>query len=115
MVEMMDISIHIQAEEFRSRSENIKTYFSQEFPDAECEWKCQGTTLAAALPVNENEIIRVFEGLVKKYPQLDVSASCSCEIREDDRSAQWWRVTRIYSQKEDGQKKIVSSSSTYWN
>ena len=81
MVEMMDISICIQEEEFRTISESVKTYFSQEFPDAECEWKCQGTTLAASLPVNENEIIRVFEGLVNKYPQLDVSASCSCKNR----------------------------------
>ncbi len=40
MVEMMDISICIQEEEFRTISESVKTYFSQEFPDAECEWKC---------------------------------------------------------------------------
>ena len=115
MEEMMDILISIQEEDFLLISERIKTYFSQEFPNAEFEWKHQGTTLAASLPVSENEIVRVFEDLVKKYPRLDVKASCSCDIREDDRSAQWWRVTEIYSEEEDGQKKIVSSSSTYWN
>lgn len=115
MEEIMDISIKIHEEDFQLISENIKNYFLQEFPNAEFEWKHQDTTLAASFPVSENGIIRVFEELVKKYPRLDVKASCSCEIREDDRSAQWWRVTEIYSEEDDGQKKIVSSSSTYWN
>ena len=39
--------------------------------------------------------------------------SCSYEVREDDRSAQWWGTTKIYSEEEDGEIKIVSSSSTY--
>lgn len=111
----MDISIKIHEEDFQLISENIKNYFLQEFPDAEFVWKCEGTTLETSTSVSENEIIRVFEDLVEKYPRLDVKASCSCEIREDDRSAQWWRVTEIYSEEDDGQKKIVSSSSTYWN
>ena len=58
---------------------------------------------------------RAFEALVKKHPGLSVEASYSYDVREGDTSAQWWGTTRIYSTTEDGETKIVSSSSTYWN
>ncbi len=49
-------------------------------------------------------------------PAFDsVEASYSYDVREGDTSAQWWGTTGIYSTTEDGETKIVSSSSTYWN
>nr|WP_300768078.1 hypothetical protein [uncultured Acetatifactor sp.] len=63
----------------------------------------------------EGTISRAFEALVKKHPGLSVEASYSYDVREGDTSAQWWGITRIYSTTEDGETKIVSSSSTYWN
>lgn len=63
----------------------------------------------------EGTISRAFEALVKKHPGLSVEASYSYDVREGDTSAQWWGTTRIYSTTEDGETKIVSSSSTYWN
>lgn len=52
---------------------------------------------------------------MKKHPGLSAEASYSYDVREGDTSAQWWGITRIYSTTEDGETKIVSSSSTYWN
>lgn len=95
--------------------ENVKAYFSQQFPNQEPEWRVSGTVLATSLHIGEEEITKVFEALVKKYPELHVEASYSYDVREDDRSAQWWGTTRIYSQREGGETRIVSSSSTYWN
>lgn len=63
----------------------------------------------------EGTISRAFEALVKKHPGLSAEASYSYDVREGDTSAQWWGITRIYSTTEDGETKIVSSSSTYWN
>ena len=44
-----------------------------------------------------------------------VAASYSYDVREGDTSAQWWETTGIYSTTENGESKIGSSSSTYWN
>ena len=52
---------------------------------------------------------------MKRHPGLSAEASYSYDVREGDTSAQWWGTTRIYSTTEDGETKIVSSSSTYWN
>lgn len=111
----MDILISAYGENASLVLENVKTYFSQEFSDKEFTWKRSGPILTTSLDTGENEITKVFEELVGKYPELDVSASYSYDVREDDRSAQWWGTTRIYSEKQDGETKIVSSSSTYWN
>lgn len=95
--------------------ENVKAYFSQKFPDRVYAWEHSGTILKTSLQAGEKEITEVFEKLVERYPELDVEASYSYDVREDDRSAQWWGTTRIYSERENGVTKIVSSSSTYWN
>ena len=63
----------------------------------------------------EGTISRAFEALVKMHPGLSTEASYSYDVKEGDTSAQWWGTTRIYSTTEDGETKIVSSSSTYWN
>ena len=63
----------------------------------------------------EGTISRAFEALVKKHPGLSAEASYSYDVREGDTSAQWWETTGIYSTTENGESKIGSSSSTYWN
>ena len=115
MDEAMDIMICTHEKDASSVLKGVKACFSQEFPTEEFEWKCTETTLTVVLPVGDKEITRVFEELVRRYPRLEVSASCSYDIREEDRSAQWWGTTRIYSKRENGEAKIVSSSSTCWN
>lgn len=111
----MDVFIYTQEKDSSLTFENVKSYFSQEFSDKEFEWKCSNTMIATSFNISEKEIIKVFEELIKNYPNLNVEASYSYDVRENDRSAQWWGTTKIYSQKEDGEIKIVSSSSTYWN
>lgn len=111
----MDIVISSHEKDPSLIFESVRDYFSQEFPMEKFAWKCSGPVLTISLPVGEKEITAVFEVLVKKHPQLHVEASYSYDVREDDRSAQWWGTTRIYSEEENGETKIVSSSSTYWN
>lgn len=111
----MDIVIGSYEEDPSLIFKSVKDYFSQKFPTEKFEWKRSGSVLTISLPVDEKEIAEVFEELVKKHPELNVEASYSYDVREDDRSAQWWGTTRIYSKKENGEIKIVSSSSTYWN
>ena len=115
MDERMDIMICTHEKDASSVFEGVKAYFLQEFPTEELEWEGTGTVLTAVLPVGDKEITRVFEELVRRYPQLAVEASYSYDVREDDRRAQWWGTTKIYSKRENGETKIVSSSSTYWN
>lgn len=111
----MDILISAHGENASMILENAETYFAQKFPDKEFTWKHSGPTRTTSFDTGEKEITEAFEELVKKYPGLDVSAYYSYDVREDDRSAQWWGSTKIYSEKENGETKIVSSSSTYWN
>lgn len=94
--------------------EKVKACFSQEFPEKEFEWKHSGTIFSTSKQLDEKEITRVFEELVNAYPKLKVEASCSYNVREDDRSAQWWNTVRIYSEKRNGETKILCSTSTYW-
>lgn len=111
----MDILFYIGEFDSAPVFEGVKNYFSQEFKDKKFEWKYTGQVLSASLQISEEEITAAFEELVKRYPQLNVKAVYSQDIREDDRSAQWWQTTKIYSEEKNGEKKIVSSSSTYWN
>lgn len=111
----MDIMICTHEKDSSLIFESVKAYFSQEFPTEELEWKCTGKLLTVSLSAGEREITSAFEELVKKHPGLEVEASYSYDAREDDRSAQWWGTAKIYSKKENGETKIVSSSSTYWN
>lgn len=115
MNEAMDIMICTHDKDASSVLEGVKVYFSQAFPAEQFVWEESGTILTGSLSVSEKEITGVFEELVKRYPRLKVEASYSYDVREDDRSAQWWGTKRIYSEQEDGETKIVSSSSTYWN
>lgn len=111
----MDILIYTRETSSSSVFEHVKDYFTEKFPDKEFEWDCSDTSLAASVQVGEKEIVGIFEELVRRYPLLDVKASFSQEVREDDRSAQWWETVKISSKEENGEKKIVRSSSVYWN
>ncbi len=112
----MHILISTQEADRNLIFEGVKACFSQEFPAEMLTWEHSGPTIStSASQIEEKDITRVFEALVKKYPGLKVEASFSYDVREDDRSAQWWGVTKIYSEQENGETKIVSSSSTYWN
>lgn len=115
MDDAMNILICSHEKDPSSTFESVKAYFRQRFPAEDFEWKCTGAILSVSLPAGEKDVISAFEELVKIYPELEVEASCSYDVREDDRSAQWWGTTRIYSKRENGETKIVSSSSTYWN
>ncbi len=111
----MNISICTQEREASLILEGVKDYFLQKFPEKEFEWEVSGKMLTATQSMEEKEITEAFAELVKKYKRLHVEALDTCDIREDDRSAQWWRTVRIYSKEENGETKIVSSASTYWN
>jgi len=69
----------------------------------------------AECDVSENDMIPVFRELIAKYPELDIFASCSHSVREDDRSAQWWSTTTIKTERHRGEAKTLSiDTSTYW-
>lgn len=111
----MDILISTREKDPSPILANVEDYFSREFPDVDFAWKRSGAMLTASLDISEEEITRAFEALVKTCPQLNVEAYYSYDVREGDSSAQWWGTTRIYSVREDGEVRIVSSSNTYWN
>lgn len=70
----------------------------------------------AECAVSAEEILPVLRALVEKYPKLDIFALDSEEIREDDRSAQWWRTTKISTaRRPDGTAELNVESGTYWN
>ena len=65
--------------------------------------------------VSEDDIIPVFEELIAKYPELDIYAIYSYEIREDDSSAQWWKTTNIKTKHHsDGTATLDIETGTYW-
>ncbi len=64
---------------------------------------------------SENDMIPVLKELTAEYPELDISAYSSREIREEDDSAQWWRTTRIRTvHHPDGTAELDVDSNTYW-
>ncbi|HCT90655.1 MAG TPA: hypothetical protein DF613_04615 [Lachnospiraceae bacterium] len=71
-----------------------------------CETECD---------IPEKEILPILGELTEKYPLLDLWASYSHEIREDDRSAQWWETKTIKTERHpDGSASLVTDSSIHW-
>ncbi len=69
----------------------------------------------AECDVSEKDILPVFRTLIEKYPELSIFAMDSEEIRDDDRSAQWWRSTTIQTvRRPDGTAEFARDSNTYW-
>lgn len=65
--------------------------------------------------VHEEDIISVFHELQEKYPELNLYASYSHSIREDDSSAQWWETVKIKTERyADGTVKLSTDSSINW-
>lgn len=65
--------------------------------------------------MSEEEIIPIFNKLIAEYPMLDIYAGYSYPIREDDRSAQWWRTIKIETEHHpDGTAALCMDSSTNW-
>ena len=65
--------------------------------------------------VSEERILPVFKELIEKYPKLDIYAVYAEDIRDDDRSAQWWRVTKIKTEHHsDGTTTLSTDSETHW-
>lgn len=71
-----------------------------------CETECD---------IPEKEILPILGELTEKYPLLDLWASYSREIREDDRSAQWWETITIKTERHpDGSASLVTDSGIHW-
>ena len=69
----------------------------------------------AECAVSVKGILPVFRALTEKYPKLNIFAMDSEEIRDDDRSAQWWRTTKITTERRpDGTTELKTDSATYW-
>lgn len=65
--------------------------------------------------ISEEEILPVFEELLKHYPALHIYATYSYDIREEDHSAQWWRTVEIQTEHHpDGTATLQFDSSTHW-
>lgn len=111
----MDIVICCYEKDAFPILEDVKTRFTQKFPDSPIQWESTDNEVRTSLLVGEEEITSLFRNLISQYPRLSVMAADSREIRPDDRSAQWWSTTKIYSETENGETRIVRSSSTYWN
>ena len=69
----------------------------------------------AECAVSVETVLPVFRALIEKYPKLSIFAIDSEEIREDDSSAQWWRSTKITTERRpDGMTDLKIDSGTYW-
>lgn len=69
-----------------------------------------------ACDLPEKDILPILGELAEKYPLLDLWASYSCEIREDDRSAQWWETKTIQTERRpDGSASLVTDSNIHWS
>ena len=63
----------------------------------------------------EEKILDILKGLIEQYPQLNLFASYSFDIREEDDSAQWWRTVTIKTNHHsDGTTTLDVDSSTNW-
>ncbi len=65
--------------------------------------------------IPEEDIVPVLNELIVKYPELDISALYSYDVREGDTSAQWWGTTKITTKHHpDGTAALEIDSSTNW-
>lgn len=88
--------------------------------DCQLDWKIERFDEAVSATTDCNSHIGMveesFDKLLELYPMLDIKASYSLTVREDDSSAQWWESISISTEvKSDGSKYLKKSQSTYWN
>lgn len=86
----------------------------------ELDWKIEHIGKAIFLSTccykNETQIESLFDEILKLYPKIDINASYSYSIREDDGSADWWETVSISTvENSDGTRYLDKSCSTYWN
>lgn len=111
----MNIQISIKAEKKDAILEEAMESISQaakEKPQWEKDkiYDCYKTEC----DVSEKDIMPVFNELIKKYPNLDIFAVYSQNIREDDTSAQWWSTTKIKTEHNPEGTTLSIDSGTYW-
>lgn len=83
----------------------------------EPQWKehCNCNYYETECDIPEKDILPVFNGLIAEYPPLDLYASYTYDIREDDHSAQWWeRKTLKTERRPDGSTVLSTGSSIHW-
>ena len=88
--------------------------------DCMLDWKIERFGEAISAKADCNSHIAMVEDsldkLLELYPVLDISASYTLTVREDDSSAQWWESVSISTEKKsDGTGYLKKSSGTYWN
>ena len=88
--------------------------------DRVLDWKIEryGETISAKTDCNSHiaMVEDSLDKLLELYSMLDISASYTLTVREDDSSAQWWESISISTEeKSDGSKYLKKSQSTYWN
>lgn len=64
---------------------------------------------------NETKIEALFDKFLEQFPELDIDASYSFDVREDDYSANWFGYATVKTAvREDGTKYLDKSCGTYW-
>lgn len=88
--------------------------------DCMLDWKIErfGEAISAKADCNSHigMVENSFDKLLELYPMIDISASYTLTVREDDSSAQWWESISISTEiNNDGVKYLKKNQSTYWN
>lgn len=81
------------------------------------QWEKHGSggVCETTCDIPEKDILPLLNDLAEKYPLLDLWAAYSCEIRENDRSAQWWETKTIQTERRpDGSASLVTDSRIHW-
>lgn len=115
----MDIFITVRGEDSENTAKDVIEQINTS-ADAILDWKIEhvGESIYcnAICDNHVGTVIQTFENLLELYPALDISASYSYTVREEDRSANWFVVEEMRTEyKEDGTAYLKRSSGTYWN
>ena len=104
------------------REDTIKDVIHRINLTADCmlDWKIErfGEAISAKADCNSHigMVEDSFDKLLELYPMIDISASYTLTVREDDSSAQWWESVNISTEKKsDGTRYLKKRSGTYWN
>lgn len=112
----MTIQISIKARDEHSILEKGMEYINQSVKDT-LQWNKDKiyNYYQTECDIPEENILPLFNELIKKYPSLDIFALYSYSIREEDRSAQWWVTTTIKTEHHpDGTTTLSTDSNTNW-
>ena len=115
----MDITV-ICCDDNREKIIADVTYRINLTADCMLDWKIErfGAAISAKADCNSHigMVEDSFEKLLELYPMIDISASYTLTVREDDSSAQWWESVNISTEKKsDGTRYLKKHSGTSWN